>query len=83
MIRDAERHDEQGWRDLWAQYLAFYDVTLTPVDYRVTLRYTDTITRAMRVLFGSLVLDIVAEPINVNSAGRTLELMCVSGLRDG
>lgn len=30
MIRDAEPHDEQGWRDLWAQYLAFYDVSLTP-----------------------------------------------------
>ena len=52
-------------------------------DYRVTLRYTPSITRDMRVLFGSTVLDIVAEPINANSANRTTELMCVSGIRDG
>lgn len=30
MIRDAEPGDEGAWRDLWAQYLAFYEVTLTP-----------------------------------------------------
>lgn len=30
MIRDAEPGDEGAWRGLWAQYLAFYDVTLTP-----------------------------------------------------
>ena len=30
MIRDAERHDEQGWRDLWAQYLAYYRTDLAP-----------------------------------------------------
>ena len=29
-IRDAGPEDESGWRDLWAQYLAFYDVTLAP-----------------------------------------------------
>jgi GNAT superfamily N-acetyltransferase len=29
-IRDAEPGDEGAWRDLWAQYLAFYEVTLTP-----------------------------------------------------
>lgn len=52
-------------------------------DYRVTLRYTPAITRAMRVLFGDIVLTPSAEPINVNSAGRVLELMCVSGVRDG
>lgn len=52
-------------------------------DYRVTVRYNSTITRDMRVMFGATVLDISAEPINVNSAGRWLELMCVSGVRDG
>ena len=29
-IRDAAPQDEAGWRDLWAQYLTFYDVTLAP-----------------------------------------------------
>lgn len=29
-IRDAEPRDEAAWRGLWSQYLAFYDVTLTP-----------------------------------------------------
>ena len=29
-IRDAEPGDEAAWRSLWSQYLAFYDVTLTP-----------------------------------------------------
>ena len=52
-------------------------------EYRVTVRYLPTITRDMRILFGTVVLDISAEPINVNSANRTLELMCVSGVSDG
>lgn len=30
MIRDAEAGDEAAWRGLWAQYLAFYEVDLTP-----------------------------------------------------
>lgn len=29
-IRDALPADESAWRGLWAQYLAFYDVSLTP-----------------------------------------------------
>jgi GNAT superfamily N-acetyltransferase len=29
-IRDATTADEAGWRDLWAQYLAFYRVELAP-----------------------------------------------------
>lgn len=53
------------------------------VDYRVTLRYTPTITRDMRVLWGSIVMDISAEPINVSAANRWTELMCISGVRDG
>ena len=30
MIRDAEVGDEAAWRGLWSQYLAFYEVDLTP-----------------------------------------------------
>ncbi|MEI2805131.1 N-acetyltransferase family protein [Albidovulum sp.] len=29
-IRDAGHGDEAAWRDLWAGYLAFYDLTLPP-----------------------------------------------------
>ena len=29
-IRDAEPGDEGAWQGLWAQYLAFYEVALTP-----------------------------------------------------
>jgi len=29
-IRDAMPGDEAGWRGLWDQYLAFYEVVLTP-----------------------------------------------------
>ena len=29
-IRFATAADESGWRDLWAQYLAFYEVDLAP-----------------------------------------------------
>jgi len=30
IIRDATPSDERGWRELWQQYLDFYEVTLTP-----------------------------------------------------
>jgi GNAT superfamily N-acetyltransferase len=30
MIRDATPGDEAAWRALWADYLAFYEVTLAP-----------------------------------------------------
>lgn len=53
------------------------------VDYRVTLRYLPTVTRAMRVLWGNIVMDITAEPINVRAENRWTELMCISGVRDG
>lgn len=52
------------------------------VDYRVTIRYLSTVTRAMRLLWRGVVLDIVAEPIDVNARKAYLELMCVSGVRD-
>lgn len=53
------------------------------VDYRVTIRYRAGIDRAMRVKFGSDILELVAEPINVKSRNQWIELMCVSGVRDG
>ena len=47
------------------------------VDYRVTIRYRSGIDRTMRVKFGSDILDMVAEPINVKSRSQWIELMCV------
>lgn len=52
-------------------------------DYRVTLRWNSTITRDMRLVHGSSVLEIASEPINVRSENRWLELMCVSGVKNG
>lgn len=53
------------------------------VDYKVTIRYTPVIRKDMRIQFGSLILDIASEPINVKSASRRIELMCTSGVRNG
>lgn len=52
-------------------------------DYRVTIRYLASVTRAMRLLWRGQVLDIVAEPIDINARQTDLELMCVAGVRDG
>lgn len=52
------------------------------VDYRVTIRYLSTVTRAMRLQWRGMVLDIVSEPIDVGARKEYIELMCVSGVRD-
>lgn len=52
-------------------------------DYRVTIRYRPTIRRDMRVIWRGQVLDIAAEPIDVNGGQRDLELMCVAGVKNG
>lgn len=52
-------------------------------DHRVTIRYRTGITRDMRVLWRGIPLDIVGEPIDVNARKENLELMCLSGVRNG
>lgn len=51
-------------------------------DHRVTIYYRSGVTRAMRVLWGDQPLDIVSV-IDVNGRRENLELMCISGVRNG
>lgn len=51
-------------------------------DHRVTIRYRSGITREMRVLWRGEPLDIVSV-IDVNARRENLELMCMSGVRNG
>lgn len=55
----------------------------TPADVRYRIRYRAGITAAMRLVDDGQLFDIVGEPIDVDGAGITLELMCTSGVRDG
>jgi len=48
-----------------------------------TIRYRSDVTETMRVLWNGVPYDIASPPINVNGANEWLELMCVSGVRDG
>lgn len=49
-------------------------------DHRVTIRYRTGVVREMRVVWGSLTLDIVSV-IDVNARKENIELMCISGVR--
>lgn len=51
-------------------------------DHRVTIRYRTGVTRDMRVMWGEQPLDIVSV-IDVNARRENLELMCISGVRNG
>ena len=55
----------------------------TPADVRFRIRYRAGITAAMRVVDNGEPFDIVGEPIDVDGARITLELMCTAGVRDG
>jgi len=52
------------------------------VEYRVTVRYRAGITRDMRVMWRGEPLDVVSV-IDVNARRENLELMCMSGVRNG
>lgn len=52
------------------------------VEYRVTIRYRAGITRDMRVMWRGDPLDVVSV-IDVNAQRENLELMCMSGVRNG
>lgn len=56
--------------------------TQSAVDVRVVIRYRAGIAREMRVMHNGQPLDIVSV-INPESRNETLELMCVSGVRNG
>lgn len=52
-------------------------------DVRITLRYRDDVTADMRVVWNGTPHDLSAPPIDVRGEHRYLELMCVTGVRDG
>ena len=56
--------------------------TQDATDHRVTIRYRTDVVREMRVLWGAVALDIVSV-IDVNAQRENLELMCLSGVRNG
>lgn len=52
------------------------------VEYRVTLRWRSAVSRDQRVLWRGTALDIVSV-IDVGAGQENLELMCMSGVRNG
>jgi SPP1 family predicted phage head-tail adaptor len=90
--QDSLGQEATTWVDLatvWAraeplrgrEYFAAGQVQ-TPVDARFTIRHRAGVTPAMRLLHGAQAYDIISV-IDVDSAGHTLELMCVTGVGDG
>lgn len=90
-VRDGAGASADSWADVvtvWArvqplrgrEYFAA-DQMQEAVDYRVTLRWRPGIERTMRVLWRDEALDIVSV-IDVEAKRETLELMCVSGVRN-
>lgn len=55
---------------------------LDATDYRITIRYRSDVTRDMRVNWGGELMDITSV-IDVRSRRENLELMCISGVRNG
>lgn len=53
-IRDAAPQDEGQWRDLWAQYLAFYEVDLAP---EITARTWARLMEAQSPLSGRFAFE--------------------------
>ena len=63
----------KGRERLFAQQLE------SPVSHRVTLRHRSGVTTAMRVKFGSRILNI-RSVINAEERDRALELLCEEGV---
>jgi SPP1 family predicted phage head-tail adaptor len=55
----------------------------TPADVRWRIRWRAGVTANMRIIASGLPYEIVGEPIDVDGARQTLELMCTTGIRDG
>jgi SPP1 family predicted phage head-tail adaptor len=56
--------------------------THSEINTRIRLRYRPGVTAKMRVVYGSLVYNILA-PLNIGSRDRELQLMCSEGVNDG
>jgi SPP1 family predicted phage head-tail adaptor len=89
---DALGQESSTWQDVatvWAQVQPlrgreFFAAGQTQAEtsMRVRIRWRAGITAAMRVVWKSQPLDIVAV-IDVDGAGEQLELMCNAGTKDG
>lgn len=92
VTRSASGAEIVTWQtvaELWAAVLPirgreFFAAQQTQdsTDVRVIIRYRTGIAREMRVMHKGQALDIVSV-INPGSRGEMLELMCVSGVRNG
>lgn len=92
VTRDAIGEEVVSWvthAETWArvepirgkEYFAAAQ-TQDSTDYRVTIRYRTGIAREMRVMWRGLPLDIISV-IDVGARKENLELMCLSGARNG
>lgn len=89
---DSHGHPSTSWSDVaevWAEvepirgreYFAAGQ-TQAPVDVRMRIRYRSDITPSMRAVWRSVPHDIVSV-IDMGAQRVALELMCLSGGRDG
>lgn len=90
--RDAHGQRAEGWTDIatvWAQVQPLRGreffaagAMQSEASIKVRMRYRDDVTGAMRVLWRGVAHAIVVEPIDVDGARHTLELLCSAGIRD-
>lgn len=89
---DALGQRTETWADLatvWAQaqplrgreFFAAGQIN-SEAAVRFRIRWRSDVTGAMRVLWRTVPHAIVAEPVDVDGARHTLELMCSAGIRD-
>lgn len=64
------------------EYFAASQMQAT-VDVKFTIRYRSDLDSTMRVLWRGEPYDIVSPPIDPHGRREWLELMCVTGVRDG
>lgn len=90
---DAAGQDNYTWVDfatVWARAepvrgREFFAASQTQstIDTKFTLRWREGIDSTMRVLWREVPYDIASPPIDVGGQRVSLELMCVTGVRDG
>lgn len=91
--QDGHGQEAQTWTDLatvWAQaeplrgrdFFAAGQMQQA-VSTRFRMRWRDDITGAHRVLWRGEPYEVEGQPIDVDGRRQTLELMCLTGVRDG
>jgi len=90
---DAHGQESPAWTDLatvWAKaeplrgrdFFAAGQMQ-SAVSIRFAVRWRADLTGAHRVLWRGVPHEVEGQPIDVDGRRHTLELMCVSGVRDG